>query len=453
MKIRFVSHASFSVESGGVTLLCDPWLMGKVFNQGWALLSPAATVPWEKIDYVWISHQHPDHLNFPTLRSLSPHDKNSLTMLYQKHASQRIPKVLHGMGYPNVRELILNKWIPLRGGIEVLCGSVGSMDSWIAIRSKRVSILNLNDCVVEPDHLKHISRLVGKITVLLTQFSFANWIGNYADELGEVEAKLQDIRFRVSFLKPTVTIPFASFIYFCNQENGWMNQFVVTPQRVVSLGLPGVNFMYPGDEWDSDTQKFRSVEAIEKYMKDVARPKEIDPTPPSISIHAIQQSVDRTLRTVRSRFGRFLIKRIKPFSIYLHDLDKVLLINPAATCEVQQASTATRESARYVMCSQVAWYAFAFSWGWGAMDVSGMYIDRHLHESNSLAFYLNMLATECVSFRSIHQTKRTLEFLWAKRWELMYRLRAYLFRRKNRWLKPTAKRESLPIIASHDIGD
>jgi UDP-MurNAc hydroxylase len=98
MKIRFVSHASFSVDSNGTTLLCDPWLFGKAFNQGWALLSPAATVPWEKIDYVWISHQHPDHLHFPTLKSLDTQQREHLTMLYQKHASQRIPRVLQGLG-------------------------------------------------------------------------------------------------------------------------------------------------------------------------------------------------------------------------------------------------------------------------------------------------------------------------------------------------------------------
>lgn len=71
MKIRFVSNASFSVESNGTTLLCDPWLFGKAFNKGWALVSPAATVSWETIDYVWISHQHPDHLHFPTLKGFT----------------------------------------------------------------------------------------------------------------------------------------------------------------------------------------------------------------------------------------------------------------------------------------------------------------------------------------------------------------------------------------------
>jgi UDP-MurNAc hydroxylase len=442
MKIRFVSHASFSVESGGITLLSDPWLFGKAFNQGWALLSPAATVPWETIDYVWISHQHPDHLHFPTLKSLPPQEKSRLIMLYQKHASPRIPKVLRGLGYSNVQELTLNKWMSLRGGMEVLCGSVGSMDSWIAIHAERMNILNLNDCIVEPDHLKYISKLVGKVTVLLTQFSFANWIGNYSDELGEVEAKLRDLRFRVGLLKPEATIPFASFIYFCSRENSWMNEFAITPQRIAVEGLPGVNFMYPGDEWDSDVRRFRSTEAIEKYMNDIAGPKMIDGTPPAVSIHTVQQAVDRTLRTLRSRFGRLVIARIKPFSIYLHDLDKILLVNPAGTCEVWDARPDTRASARHVMCSQVAWYSFAFSWGWAAMDVSGMYSDRRFKEPNPLAFYLNLLSTECLNFGSVYQTKRTLEFLWAKRHELAYRARTHLNRRTQRAAETGSKHEA-----------
>jgi UDP-MurNAc hydroxylase len=423
MKIRFVSHASFSVESNGATLLCDPWLFGKAFNQGWALLSPAAAVPWERIDYVWISHQHPDHLHFPTLKSLSPEQRKRLTMLYHKHASPRIPKVLQGLGYPAVRELTLHKWIPLRGGLEVMSGSVGSMDSWLAIRAEGIVVLNLNDCALSHSHLAHISKLVGKVTVLLTQFSFANWIGNHEDELGEADRKLRDLRHRVNSLKPEATIPFASFIYFCNEENSWMNEFAITPQRVADLGLPGVHFMYPGDEWDSNRRTFRSDEAVEKYMRDLARPKAIDATPPAVAIETVRQTVERMLRTVRTRFGKLLIGRIEPFSIYLHDLDTILIVNPASGCGAQKASKEARHAARYVMCSQVAWYAFAYSWGWGALEVSGMYLDRRFKEPNRLAFYLNILATEVAGFGNMRQIMRTLQFFWGKKNELAYRVR------------------------------
>lgn len=210
-----------------------------------------------------------------------------------------------------------------------------------------------------------------------------------------------------------------------------MNEFSVTPRRVADLGLPGVNFMYPGDECDSDGRMFRSAEAIEKYMSDMARQKIIDPSPPGASIGTVQQTVNRTLRTVRSRFGKFLVSRIRPFAIYLHDLDKVLLVCPAAgTCEVQRATKDARDTARYVMCSQVAWHAFAYSWGWGAMEVSGMYFDRHFKEPNRLAFYLNILSTDCVNFNSVSQARRTVEFLWVKRHELGYRLGTRIMRRK-----------------------
>ena len=422
MKIRFVSHASFSIESNGTTLLCDPWLFGKAFNQGWALLSPAATVSWEKIAYVWISHQHPDHLHFPTLKSLTAEQRSHVTMLYQKHSSQRIPKVLRGLGFPHVQELKLNEWHRLAGGLEVLCGSAGSMDSWIAVRAEGITVLNLNDCVISPGYLAWIAKQVGAVTILLTQFSFANWIGNHADELGEAERKLRDLQYRVNFLRPQITVPFASFIYFCNQENSWMNRFAISPRRIAELNLPGVQFMYPGDEWDSGVGRFRSEEAVQRYMLDLAMPKAIDPTPASVPAPIIQRTIDRTLRALRGRFGQFLIAKIPAFSIYLHDCNEVLVIEPASVCRVLPGTEQAIASARYVMCSQVAWYAFAYTWGWGALEVSGMYLDREYKVPNRLAFYLNLLSTECARFDSPRQAARTLEFFWAKREELRCRI-------------------------------
>jgi UDP-MurNAc hydroxylase len=344
----------------------------------------------------------------------------------------RIPKVLRGLGYENVQELALNKWHVLRDGFEVMCGSAGSMDSWLAVRTGGITVLNLNDCMIEPGHLAHIGSLVGKVTVLLTQFSFANWIGNHKDELGEVDNKLHELKERVLFFKPETTIPFASFIYFCNQENSWMNEFAITPQRIAELGLPGVCFMYPGDEWDSEVRTVHSREAVERYMADIAAPKTIDPTPEPISPPVLQQTVNRTLRTVRLRFGSLLICRLKPFSIYLHDLEKILIVDPDRGCTVEDASELNRRTARYTMCSQVAWYAFAYSWGWGAMEVSGMYLDRHWHEPNPLAFYLNVLSTEFLDFGSIRGIKRTAAFLWAKRHELLGRVLSKMSRRGGR---------------------
>jgi hypothetical protein len=430
MKLRFVSHAGFSVRTRNTTLLTDPWLCGTAFNHGWALLSPAAPVSWPEIDYVWISHQHPDHLNFPTLRSIDPAQRARLAVLYQKHASLRIPRVLEGIGFTNVNLLPLNRWITLRDSMEIMCGSVGSMDSWIAIRAEGVTVLNLNDCIVSRPHLAHIARMVGKVTVLLTQFSFANWIGNHADENDEAGRKLRDLRYRVEYLKPEFTVPFASFIYFASQENCWMNDFAVTPLRVSEMGLPGVNFMYPGDEWDSELRSFRSEEAIQKYMLDIASPKPIRPTPPPVDARNIQDSANRMMQTLRSQFGKFLIHRVPPERFYLHDLDKVLVVTPSGKCDVMQADETSRRNARFVLCSQMAWFAFSYLWGWNAMEVSGMYLDRRSQEAWPLAFYLNAVNSDFLNFRSARQSMRTLAFLWAKRHEIAARILQKVLRNK-----------------------
>ncbi len=231
----------------------------------------------------------------------------------------------------------------------------------------------------------------------------------------------------MSYLQPEFTIPFASFIYFCNKENSWLNQFAITPQRVMDMGVPGMNFMYPGDEWDSNVRSFRSAEAVSRYMADAARPKAIDPTPPSVDVKNVESAANRMLRIVRARFGKFLIGRIKPFSIYIYDQDKILLVNPAGICEVLDADGDSRQKARFVICSQVAWYAFAYTWGWAAMEVSSMYLDRRWQEPCPIAFYLNALSTEFLDFRGLQQSLRTLQFLWGKRYEVVARILERVF--------------------------
>lgn len=425
MKVRFVSHASFSVESNGTTLLTDPWLVGKAFNNGWCLLSPAASVPLEKVDYFWISHEHPDHLNFPTLKSIPPQERGRISVLYQRRASPRIVKALVGLGYTNVHELPLHRWVRLRSGMEVMCGSVGSMDSWLAVRAEDKCILNLNDCLLGRRHMRQLRDLVSApISLLFTQFSFANWIGNYADDRRAAERKVRDLQVQREFFKPEGTVPFASFIYFCNRENSWMNNFAVTPRRIEQMQLPGVHFMYPGDEWDSAVGHFHSAEAVRRYMSDL-QALSIDPTPPSVNPDSMIDAVTRMLRVLHSRFGRLLIGRIAPFNVYVHDIGKIAKVDPGnSSCDVVDATEESQRNARYVMCSQVLWFTFSNSWGWGAMEVSGMFIDREYSTKgeNPIAFYLTLLSTECLDFGGVAQSLRTLGFLWSKRVEISERV-------------------------------
>ena len=71
MNIKFINHASVMFDLGEVRILTDPWYQGLVFNDGWSLLNDEK-IDINKIDfnYLWYSHEHPDHFNLPDLLAI-----------------------------------------------------------------------------------------------------------------------------------------------------------------------------------------------------------------------------------------------------------------------------------------------------------------------------------------------------------------------------------------------
>ena len=72
--VKLLSHASVKITVGQTSILTDPWFFGRVFNNGWGL-SPEPSLDDLKKDLadvtqIWISHEHPDHLHFPSLKFL-----------------------------------------------------------------------------------------------------------------------------------------------------------------------------------------------------------------------------------------------------------------------------------------------------------------------------------------------------------------------------------------------
>ena len=135
MEVEFIGHASIRVRAAGVSLLMDPWLRGKAFNDGWDQCSPPAEVDCASIHDIWISHEHPDHFSVPTLRSIPEDDRKRIGVFYQRHASSRLADAIRGLGFARVTELPLYVWCEPSPGLELFCGSVGSMDSFLAVRS------------------------------------------------------------------------------------------------------------------------------------------------------------------------------------------------------------------------------------------------------------------------------------------------------------------------------
>jgi hypothetical protein len=419
MKVTFISHAGFITDINGIKILTDPWTMGKAFNDGWALMAKAGTVDYSTIDYIFFSHEHPDHFHFPTLKNIPENLRENITILYQEHASERLVKAFGKLKFKKVIQLPIYKWFTLNNDIQLYCGSSGSMDSFLAIKSNEQTLLNLNDCVFNKKQYAYIKRQVGNVDLLFTQFSFANWVGNDKDEYDQCGKKIEDIKTQIEIFKPQYTVPFASFVYFCNEENARMNAWMNTPEKIYNLKLPTINFMYPNDTIDVQQPKFFSEVAVEKYINDL-KSITIDPTPPTVSFDEICGAIKENLSSLKQKVKKPIRSLAKPFGVYIRDIDKAIFVDPYKSIFHET----TKEQCKYEVCSQVCWYTFKYSWGTGTLEVSGMYLDRKMNEPTSKYFFLqNMISTEFLLGGSLSALFRTGKFLWRKKWEIFYRYR------------------------------
>lgn len=237
MEIQFLNHASVKIKTGDAVILTDPWLKGASFNEGWDLLvrSPdVESAALEEITHIWISHEHPDHFSVPFFLSFPQELKSRVEILFQDTKDKRVAGFLRKQGF-SVRELKNHK--PHRIGQTELCvGKSAFYDSYLYLKDGETSLLNLNDCpIADSSTLKRIRSRFGAPTVLLTQFSYAAWKGGKENKpFRELLArrKLSTIRRQAECLGPRYLIPFASFVYFSNEENFYMNDSINTIDTV-----------------------------------------------------------------------------------------------------------------------------------------------------------------------------------------------------------------------------
>jgi UDP-MurNAc hydroxylase len=256
LQIKLVNHACVKLSLGGVTILCDPWLSGPAFNQGWDLLIETPLTIDEVmagVTHIWVSHEHPDHFVPKFFIDIAPRYA-AIPVLFQQTRDQRVASFLRSRGFA-VTELPVRRARTI-DGVQVICGVSEFYDSWLHLRDATGSILNLNDCAEGDEaELRSIARLTGPVDVLLTQFSYAAWKGGRANAQFRklaARAKLATVAAQVRALKPRQVVPFASLVYFSNEENFYLNDHVNRPAdaaaAIVEAGAEPL-VLFPGGSW------------------------------------------------------------------------------------------------------------------------------------------------------------------------------------------------------------
>ncbi|MDA7805095.1 MBL fold metallo-hydrolase [Schleiferiaceae bacterium] len=104
---QWLNHACVHFNYNHVSLITDPWLYGPAFLGGWWLKEPSRKSSIEKLrnsNYIFISHNHSDHLHPETLKLIS----SEKTLLVPKFSSRATTKYLRSLGFKNIVELEFN---------------------------------------------------------------------------------------------------------------------------------------------------------------------------------------------------------------------------------------------------------------------------------------------------------------------------------------------------------
>jgi hypothetical protein len=344
-------------ETDEFIILCDPWLEGTAFNNGWALLDNSTKNDLlldelshsQKKIYIWFSHEHSDHFAIPFLKKLKG-IKPETKFFFQTTEDDRVVSFLRSNDFD----------------VEVLKdGQVASLsnDSWISISSwysgdslsimsiKGFTILNLNDCIISTkENCNKVKNLlldlkVQNLDMLFTQFGYASWCGNEDDveaRKSEADEKLRRIVTQLNILHPSNTVLFASFVYFSSDYNFYLNDCQNTPISVRnSIHLKPYNndvyFMKPLDCVVLDENLGHALSAAtvaaEKHWQDAytkAEPIEYEKITYALN-DIIKAFKSYKLRVHGVFIGIFalieLIGAIKPLKVHLVDLNKVVKLS------------------------------------------------------------------------------------------------------------------------------
>ena len=344
LKIRFINHASLLIQQGETSLLSDPWYQGDIFHKGWNLIHNFTDNEiydlLKDVTHIWISHEHPDHFSISFFKKFEHIlKKNNIQVLFQKTLDNRVKSFLLSCGL-NTKILNHNSWFKLSEDLKILCFKDGFYDSGLVIDTGEKKILNLNDCEInDKKKCKEILKLTGECDVLASQFSYAAWKGgkrNIAWRKAAAKEKINSLKLQVSFFKPKILIPFASFIYFSNQENYYLNDSVNKPSDVVKAfenSSTFVKVMKPFEKLDNfdETNNEDSILFWDKAFKGLAEHKlNLFESVSLIDLNSSFRAYTERVFKNNSRNLIYLIRIFSPISsfkpvfIKLNDLNKVI---------------------------------------------------------------------------------------------------------------------------------
>jgi CMP-N-acetylneuraminate monooxygenase len=109
ISVELLSHACLLFKTKDFSFATDPWVEGFAFSSGW-WTAQYPPINWQdelnKVDFIYISHNHPDHLNQFTLEKI----RKDMHFIVPKFANDSVRKLLNRFGFHNISSFDLNSY-------------------------------------------------------------------------------------------------------------------------------------------------------------------------------------------------------------------------------------------------------------------------------------------------------------------------------------------------------
>lgn len=320
MEVTYLGHAAILVRHAGSSLVMDPWLSDPAYCNAWFHYPPLAfgIDDIQPLDWVWCSHDHPDHFDPRTLASL-PRDQK---FIVPQFASGKLERDLRAEGFTELVPLEFDEPTELAPGFEVTCVRTDLVweDSALIVRADGVTLFNMNDCKLGDDLLRELGdRYQPDISFLPFSgaIQFPTCYGYTDDELVSMCHRRQQQHLdwfvqRAELLRTARAVPFAGNFALLERDQVWMNEpsknNINTPDQAVEAleakfpGIEGLQ-MNPGDVWTRDGGLVRHAPAPDYACK----MKEILELAASAApvIDALRKAEPPARESLRDDFARF----------------------------------------------------------------------------------------------------------------------------------------------------
>jgi len=268
MKVTYVGHACMMMEAGGTRILMDPWLTDPTYHGTWWHYPPLEMGPRDlpKIDYLYVSHEHLDHFDPPTLRQL---DKD-IHVIIANFKRKRLRERLSAIGFRRITEIDFGQEFRLNGSgftVRLIPPDRAWDDSAILIKDGSTTVLNVNDCHLDDATLERLGTQERIDLAFLTFTGASQYPGCFEFPLAsKIErwraskaSHIDEFVHWAKLLRVKRAVPAAGNFALLAPDQLYLNTpyYVSTPQEAIdqlAVDAPEVEGlqMNPGDVWEAD---------------------------------------------------------------------------------------------------------------------------------------------------------------------------------------------------------